>query len=82
MPIKQITLHGENIMLHYSPETRTWCSKIADVIAMKRKKEELEKKIKTISRNIPFPKGNFLGDSPEWCDVHLPGTKSGRSRIF
>ena len=79
MPIKQVEIAGRRIELH-SLDGRVWCSKVADVLTMKRKKEELEKKIKTISRNIPFPKGNFLGDSPEWCEVHLPGVR-GR-RIF
>ena len=77
MPIKQVTVNGRPIELH-SVDGRIWCSRIADVIVMRKRKEELEQHIKTISSRIYLKQVNdaFGEDSEDYLYVHF-----GRGRI-
>ena len=72
MPIKQVTVNGRPIELH-SVDGRIWCSRIADVIVMRKRKEELEQHIKTISSRIYLKQVNdaFGEDSEDYFPVHL-----------
>ena len=73
MPIKQITVNGQAIEL-YSLDGRIWCSRIADVIAMRKRKAELERHIKTTSRNIYAGRVNDRvgADSENYFQIHIP----------
>ena len=70
--LKQITLHGQRLELH-SLDGKTWCSKIADVIAAKRKKAATEIQIKTMSGNIYLRRvnDNYGYDAEDYLPVHL-----------
>ena len=71
--LKQVALHGQRLELHYSPETRTWCSKVADVLTLKRRKEETERHLRRIGSTIYMRRVNDnFGTFPEdYLEVHL-----------
>mgnify|MGYP001568132203 CR=1 FL=1 len=73
MLIKQVVINGQRIELYYCLETRTWCSRIADVITMRKRKQELEKHIKTIASRIYWGrlKDKFGVDSEDYFDIHI-----------
>lgn len=70
--LKQITLYGQRIELH-SLDGKTWCSSVVEVIAMKRRKNEIEKHLKTIASHIYLRRVNdkFGTDSEDPFTVHL-----------
>ena len=72
MPIKQVVVHGQRLELH-SIDGRVWCSKVADVLIMKRRKEETEKHLRRIGSTIYMRRVNDnFGTFPEdYLEVHL-----------
>ena len=72
MPIKQVTVHGQKLELH-SIDGRVWCSKVTDVLTMKRKKEETERHLRQIGNTIYMRRVNDnFGTFPEdYLEVHL-----------
>lgn len=70
--LKQVTVAGRQLELH-SVDGKVWCSRIADVITMRKRKAELEKHIKTISSHIYLKRVNdrFGADSEDYLYVHF-----------